>query len=350
MPFTPLLCVLALLPLQAGAFQENRIEHITVVEGQSLDLHCVVAGDSQSALEWKSPSGFLIFFNTWQGLRDPRYKLIHFSEDGLSIRLTNVTKHDKGLYSCFHYSEPIKVKQVNVTILDVPFKTLLEVSRIRVPNKEEKVILTCSTWGHRPRPRITWLLDNGVEVFGMSQIASKNCNSTSVLTVQRYSPNSAISCVIRHRVLRGGNVTLTLHLKDIRINLTYEGTVMKKPNILLPVLVTALLFALLIIVLLFMVKLWKAHRDWRKENDVSEQTLESNRSRPNEDQHGQEKNGHEKKISIHNICLFYPVVTWKTSKKYVIQRSCMRTSKDSEESQDSSVFEKQLPYVKETDL
>ncbi|XP_077644204.1 cytotoxic and regulatory T-cell molecule [Lonchura striata] len=62
-------------------------------------------------------------------------------------------------------------------------------------------------------------------------------------------------------------------------------------RLLLPALVAALVAALLLVVLLFLLKLRKAHGAWRRENDVSEQTLESYKSRSNEDSPGHEKNG-----------------------------------------------------------
>ncbi|XP_044295553.1 cytotoxic and regulatory T-cell molecule [Varanus komodoensis] len=455
-----LLCLLVLLPLH-GAFEEYQAEHQTVLEGQNLDLHCAFAGDGQSALEWKNPSGFVLFFNSWQGLKNQRYKLIHSSENSLSIRLSNIKKHENGVYTCLYYSLPVKRKLVNVTVLDAPIKSHLEASKISVPNENEKVVLKCSVWAPKPRPRITWLLDNGMEILGDAkhQQKGKNCNSTSTLIVYRYLPNSTISCVIRHKALGRRNVMTTLHFKNIKLaaesfsnplgfsttttekphhytglkktlntteasfstqapfsrsgeatlnsvvtrdlartlnrteensslptpfptsgratlnsstihgsgkilnvsegdlttqtpflstditldsqikngtNLTHDGIFLRKPNILLPALVTVLLVVLIIFVILFIAKLWKAHRKWKKENEVSEQTLESNRPRPNEDNHKQKKNRN--------------VVPWKTSKRYIIQDSCMRKSKNSEESQDSSVFEKQFPYVKRSDL
>ncbi|XP_058713046.1 cytotoxic and regulatory T-cell molecule [Poecile atricapillus] len=70
-----------------------------------------------------------------------------------------------------------------------------------------------------------------------------------------------------------------------------KSIVKKEKNLLLPILVAALVFVLLIIVLLFMAKLKKAHGVWKRENDVSEQTLESYKSRSNEDSPSHEKNG-----------------------------------------------------------
>nr|XP_016850211.1 PREDICTED: cytotoxic and regulatory T-cell molecule isoform X2 [Anolis carolinensis] len=291
---------------------------------------------------------------------------------------------DEGLYTCFYYSDIIQRKQVNVIVL-----------------------------GDSEHQR-----------------DAKKYNSTTILTVRKYTQMSSFTCIIHHEALRGGNLTATLYLKPFKsstdlapnatefstvtlrnspnytasdkifnategnltmptlstiteestlnfnstisngtlkilnategkfpawtpptsldsatvnsettngANLTYESIVGKKPSVLLPALVTMLLVVLSIIVLLFVVKLWKAHREWKKGNDVSEQTLESNRSRPNEDSKGQDKN--------------WKVVPWKTSKKYVIRGSCMRASKNSEGSQESSVFEKHLPYlIRETDL
>ncbi|KAJ6653967.1 hypothetical protein lerEdw1_007599 [Lerista edwardsae] len=320
---TTLLCLLALPPLQ-GAFQEAGVETVTLVEGQSLDLDCTVAGGRSSVFEWKNPRWFVIFFQGLRGLKDQRYKLVHYSKDNLRIRLSHVTTEDEGLYTCFRNGVPVKRKQVNV------------------------------------------LGDTKHQLQGRG----KKYNSTSTLTVHTYSQKSAVTCVVRHKSLRGGNLTTSFHLDRVGsgeilsrtegrshsekpspryetatpnysstthgTDLTYEEMVERTPNVLLPVLVSVMLTALFIAVLLFAVKLWKAHKVWKKESEASEQTLENNRPRTNEDSLDQEK-------KIHAAC-------WKVSKMYVIQKSCTKASKDSEESQDSSVFEKQLPYVKETDL
>ncbi|XP_064326776.1 cytotoxic and regulatory T-cell molecule [Phalacrocorax carbo] len=88
----------------------------------------------------------------------------------------------------------------------------------------------------------------------------------------------------------------------------------KENNLLLPILVAALIFVLLIIVLLFMRKLKKAHAVWKRETDVSEQTLESYKSKCNEDSPGHEKNGHavSQKSNMQYITEGYVEKTQKT--------------------------------------
>ncbi|XP_048368484.1 cytotoxic and regulatory T-cell molecule isoform X1 [Sphaerodactylus townsendi] len=392
-----------------------------------MDLHCVVLGDNTSVLQWSKPP-FTIFLGRHQGLKDKRYQLINSSVDRLSVRISNVTTDDEGLYTCYHYGAEGTAKQVNVTILAAPSKPLLEESTIRAHNKEEIIILRCSTQKSKPRPQITWLLDNGIELFGdthhQCEQNGKKCNTTSSLKVRTFNQKSTITCVVRHKALGGGNLTATIHLSHIKsttdtvpttsefgmttlehpwrytanilnmteenfrtqrsplsskadtpnstttngmsesenilnvtegnfgapttsarnetatqdlnstggTNVTYEGF-LKKPSKLLPILVATLLSILSVAVLLLLVKVWKAHREWKRENDSSDPTLENYKARPNEDNHAQNRH----------------VASWRSSKKHASEESWHTSSKKSEES-NGSVFEKQLPYIKGLDL
>ncbi|NWQ94888.1 CRTAM protein, partial [Burhinus bistriatus] len=279
-------------------------------------------------------------------LRDERYKFIHYSKDELSIQLSNVTVHDEGVYKCFCYSIPFKSKNKTVKVLAAPSNPVLEVSR----DTERSITLSCYTQGCKPQPQITWLLDNGIELPGDTkhnlEADGKKWTTTSVLRVLAYGPNSTASCIVRHQALREEKLMASFRFEDLprtgtagscsssypslslrggsdqptvpsavpedpvvtssastptqqnlqpNITSTYlksEGIKKKENNLLLPILVAALIFVLLIIVLLFMRKLKKAHGAWKRENDVSEQTLESYKSKSNEDSLGHEKNGH----------------------------------------------------------
>ncbi|XP_032085728.1 cytotoxic and regulatory T-cell molecule [Thamnophis elegans] len=394
----PWVWVLVLLSLQGISSQVLR-ERLTLEEGQNLDLHCVNSQGNTSALEWKDPSGFTIFFNDLQVTKDGRYELLHYSNDSLSIRLSNVTRHDEGLFTCLYYSENVGTKVVNVTIWAPPSKPLLEALKTTVNQTEENMLLRCSTQGSWPAPQITWLLQNGMEIFGNSQhqLEAKRFHSISNLAIYAFPQGCVISCVIHHKALGRRNLTVTLHLEhgkqkqkaegtfsiptlsptrktevqhpnttnesnptfnmgegnpttqtsfpstdtevwtNNQTNVAYRGFVEEQAHILFPGLVSILLLVLLIMVLLFVMKLWKAHSVWKKENNnASEQPIESYRPKASKALGGLEK----------NLC----VMPWRNSEKYTVQESRARTPKPSEGSQDSSVFEKELSHFKETDM
>ncbi|NXS93678.1 CRTAM protein, partial [Jacana jacana] len=267
-------------------------------------------------------------------LRDERYKLIHHSEDELFIQLSNVTVHDEGVYKCFYYSTPFRSENKTVEVLATPSNPVLEVSQ----DRERSITLYCHTRGCKPQPQITWLLDNGIELPGDTkhklEADGKKWTTTSTLRVLAYGPSSTASCIVRHQALGEEKLMASFWFEDLsrtgvplgseqptipsavpedpvvtstvstpnqqilQPNVTFtwqdlksEGIRKKEKYLLLPILVAALIFMLLIIVLLFMRKLKKAHGVWKRENDVSEQTLESYKSKSNEDSPGHEKNG-----------------------------------------------------------
>ncbi|XP_053943002.1 cytotoxic and regulatory T-cell molecule isoform X4 [Cuculus canorus] len=354
MTFTGMLHIAALLLMQ-GDFPRAGSETITLKEGEDLKLRCTLGSDNSSALQWLNPRGFAIFLNTQQALRDQRYKLIWYSKDELSIRLSNITVHDEGIYKCFYYSIPFKSKNTTVEVLAAPSNPVLEVSQ----NAESSIILSCYTYGCKPQPQITWLLDNGIELLVTTTQSDLNSStasapgypqhpgseqptilsagpkdpvftsSVSIPTQQNLHPDvtSAGSEVTSaaagkeepagsssYLVPNGtkaafsGNVTqqelprteapsptenvTVISITTFGQDLKSEGIKEKETKLLLPMLVAALVFVLLIVVLLFMRKLKKAHGVWKRENDVSEQTLESYKSKSNEDSSGHEKNGH----------------------------------------------------------
>ncbi|NXP55937.1 CRTAM protein, partial [Heliornis fulica] len=261
-------------------------------------------------------------------LKDQRYKLLHYSEHELSIQLSNVTVRDEGLYRCSYYSHPLKSKNTTLEVLAAPSNPVLEASQ----DGESSVTLSCSTQGCKPQPQITWLLGNGIEIAGDTkhklEADGKKWTTTSTLKVLAYGPNSTASCIVHHQVLSEKKLMASVQFEDLpktgtetasngnttenelpsaetsvpseNVSMTSlitfkqdlkSDTIKKKTNnLLLPILVASLILVLLIIVLLFMRKLKKAHGVWKRENDVSEQTLESYKSKSNEDSPGHEKN------------------------------------------------------------
>ncbi|XP_036599949.1 cytotoxic and regulatory T-cell molecule [Trichosurus vulpecula] len=357
----------------------NHTETLIVEEGQMLTLKCVISQAEESSLQWLSPSGFTIFFDKHPALKNRKYQLLHHSNDQLTINILNVTLQDEGVYKCLHYTKPVRTREVNVIVLATPSKPTLEASTIRTLNGKE-VLLKCFTKGSKPSPQITWLLSNGIELYGETQHTfehdGKKCNTTSTLRVRAYGENATANCLVRHEGLRGEKLVVPFRFEDlgpdsdsdsmenstlsfqsshyptepvieefssVDINTTgHEQTsrksdftteanpssvelTKKKHGILLLTLVSFLILVLFIIVQLFIMKLRKAHVTWKKENDVSELTLESYRSRSNnDDTSSQEKNGQS--------------FSQKYGMKYIITSYMERKSKNPKENiQDSTV-------------
>ncbi|KAF6080853.1 cytotoxic and regulatory T cell molecule [Phyllostomus discolor] len=300
---------------------------------------------------WWRVCSLLVWFPL-QALKNTKYQLLRHSPSQLSISVQNAVPQDEGVYKCLQYSDSVRTKEVKVTVLATPFKSTLEASVIRMQNGDEHVILNCSTTRSKPPPQITWRLGNGIEIYGETShqfdADGKKCNSSSTLRVHAHGQDSTVDCIVRHPGLQGQRLVASSRLEDLvtaqktasgalensslpsqdpqqststvsviedfktletdkeeeeqttqdpdlttGTNPHYQALMRKKSGILLLSLMSFLLFILFIIIQLFIMKLRKAHVIWKKENEISEHTLESYRSRSNnEETSSQEKNRH----------------------------------------------------------
>ncbi|XP_069874341.1 cytotoxic and regulatory T-cell molecule-like [Dipodomys merriami] len=363
-----------------------RIHHtgtVTVEEGQPLTLKCSTSLQKNASLQWQAPSGFTIFFNEHPALKDSRYQLLHHSATQLYLRVPRASLQDEGVYTCLRYSHTVSTQRVQVVVRATPFKPTLEASVIRRPNGDSHLVLRCSTKSSKPPPQITWLLGNHLEIDGATHHEfgpdRKKCNTTSTLVIHAADKSSQVSCVVQHEGLRGRKLVTPFRFEDwvadqgttaetlqrnplsshtsqrttaavsvmensttpeptqeeeeqptLDSGLTTEtdpqqaGLMRRKSGILLLSLVSLLIFILFVIVQLFIMKLRKAHVIWRRENEISEHTLESYRSRSNnEETSSQEKND---QTSLSWGCLGH-LLHWcseaKTDRKGTIQPLCL---------------------------
>ncbi|XP_069470186.1 cytotoxic and regulatory T-cell molecule [Ambystoma mexicanum] len=215
--------LLALSPAH-GYVQNTPTENVSVKEGHTLSLKCVGSASDSSPLQWSNPKGFVAFFNNRRVLKDTRYTLTHYSPQELTISLSAVTVQDEGVYTCLLYSHPVRTTRVHVTVQAAPSSPVLEV---RVNNLQQRVVLSCFTGGSRPPPRVTWLLENGMEVYGDTRYDFEpdgmKCNTTSTLTVRSYPQNSRAECVVRHESLGSEVLTAALKFTDVLTSTQQEG-------------------------------------------------------------------------------------------------------------------------------
>ncbi|XP_035637779.1 cytotoxic and regulatory T-cell molecule-like isoform X3 [Oncorhynchus keta] len=328
------------------------VQHLTVMEGETLTMKCRIRNAEGSHMEWKNPDGHVMFFNNQK------------------VSVSDVTFKDGGLYTCLHYIHKVPVvKWVNVTVLGKP--------KLEITEHNGKTAIKCSAVGNGHPPKISWLLESGLEIYAQPQyLLDKNTySSLDILHVQSYNRRVTLKCIVRHPALHnsslmnfvkiGQNPTEESHsttrashwlstgltevtttvsrwhstqvstetptatalnwpntegspasTPDLQLsthnwlsvsqtteNTPHNGTGHNSSNangsffndtetqkgtggsaLLLIFLVTGLILGLLVVVSLFVIKLRRAHILWKKvliitENDDSDQSVESNRSK-----------------------------------------------------------------------
>ncbi|XP_020341317.1 cytotoxic and regulatory T-cell molecule isoform X3 [Oncorhynchus kisutch] len=328
------------------------VQHLTVMEGETLTMKCRIRNAEGSHVEWKNPDGHVMFFNNQK------------------VSVSDVTFKDGGLYTCLHYIHKVPVvKWVNVTVLGKP--------KLEITEHNGKTAIKCSAVGNGHPPKISWLLESGLEMYAQPQyLLDKNTyTSLDILHVQSYKRRVTLKCIVRHPALHnsslmnfvkiGQNPTEESHsttrashwlstgltevtttasrwhstqvstetptatalnwpntegspasTPDLQLsthnwlsvsqtteNTPHNGTGHNSSNakgsffndmetqkgtggsaLLLIFLVTGLILGLLVVVSLFVIKLRRAHILWKKvliitENDDSDQSVESNRSK-----------------------------------------------------------------------
>ncbi|XP_055516633.1 cytotoxic and regulatory T-cell molecule isoform X2 [Leucoraja erinacea] len=200
MAILSVLCFLVFAALQANS-QSLQWKFITVLEGNSAVLNCTMKKSEGSYIEWKNPKQQVLYFNKKKELRDHRFKLVNYSTSQLIITLRDTTVDDDGIYSCLYYAHKIIKKQVHLTVLAPPSNPMLSVSKRSLKEK----VVRCITKGSKPKPQVTWLLNNRVELHGRTKYKQENNSAKyttiSILKLKRHNKNSRIDCLVRHEAL-----------------------------------------------------------------------------------------------------------------------------------------------------
>ncbi|TSK16161.1 Heat shock cognate 71 kDa protein [Bagarius yarrelli] len=302
-----------------GLTQCRALKQISVVQGTTLTLTCRLGKSIKSdKLEWRNPEGFILFFNKKKGLKDKRTELVSLTDSKFSVRMTNIQFKDEGVYKCIHYNHlTSSEKKYKVIVIGAP--------KVEKYEQDGKTMLKCSASANEHPPKLSWLLDNGLEIEAYPYYEFKNKDNkytaVSQLSVKIPEKRVSVKCLVRHSALYGSKLETFIHLgnqnqdastlsttvgstattvistlftstgfteshselettKTTGNDDTHFETRNKKGNsVLLVLLVTCLIICLVVVLVFFLVRLRKAHFAWKKENEESNQSEESSKSK-----------------------------------------------------------------------
>ncbi|KAI5099914.1 cytotoxic and regulatory T-cell molecule [Silurus meridionalis] len=145
-----------LLLITGGLTQCLALKHISVMRGDTLTLTCPIKS-MKDAVEWRNPDGLIMFFNK-----------------------------DKGA------------------------------PKLEKFEQEDKVIVKCSASANEHPPKLSWIMDNGLEIHPLPYYELKNASNkftaSSQLNVNIPKKRVTVKCVVRHPALYGSTVENFIHL------------------------------------------------------------------------------------------------------------------------------------------
>ncbi|XP_067617196.1 uncharacterized protein side-IV isoform X2 [Eurosta solidaginis] len=148
------------------------------------------------------------------------------------LKIDNVRIEDEGVYRCrvdFRNS-PTRNLKINLTVIVPPDRPIIygpsrhdKASNVESFNEGTDIVLACEVTGGRPRPNVTWYLDNTVidETFE-HRPDGKTVNHLSYPNIGRQHLNARLVCVASNTNLTPPNnkvVILDVNLKPVAVHI-----------------------------------------------------------------------------------------------------------------------------------
>ncbi|KAG9263608.1 cytotoxic and regulatory T-cell molecule [Astyanax mexicanus] len=202
------LCACALLMIVACVTRCLAVKRVIVKKGQTLTLNCPIKTlNGTDHVEWRNPNGFLLSFNTIKVLKDKRTEDVTLTQSQYSISISDITFKDGGVYKCMLYSKQVQSKRYRVIVLSGPMLEKTE--------HEDKTIVKCSASENGQPPKLTWLLDNGLEIEAQPNYVVENASNkytaVSLLHVKS-KKRTTVKCVAQYPTLHGATLLDFVHI------------------------------------------------------------------------------------------------------------------------------------------
>ncbi|XP_060764547.1 cytotoxic and regulatory T-cell molecule [Neoarius graeffei] len=226
MQITQSLGIRVLLLITGGLTQCLALKQVSVVQGHTLNLSCPLKNNinMSDAVEWRNPKDLLLFFNSHKVLKDKRNKFVTLTNSEFSIRVTNITFKDGGVYTCLRYNGQVSKKRYRVIVVGVP--------KLEKDEQEDTTIIKCSASANNHPPRLSWVMDNGLEIeahpYYELEKTSNKYTAVSLLNVKVPKKRVTVKCVVRHSALHGSQLENFIHLgnkdQDTSTSSKYSST------------------------------------------------------------------------------------------------------------------------------
>ncbi|XP_042621169.1 cytotoxic and regulatory T-cell molecule-like isoform X3 [Cyprinus carpio] len=301
-------------------------KYLTVAEGETLVLRCPRKNFSENGhMEWRNPQGHLLFFNDEKALRDSRSSIFILNNSEYTLHMSNVTLKDEGIYRCLLYDNKVISKTFKVKVLGIP--------KIEMSEYKDKTTIKCSAAANGPPPELSWQI-SGVEIEAVTTSTTKYSSTRDELQTDMITATSApfISSTAHVELssisestdvlptidsTTSNSIQVEEHSTATDISLTTHNTNssnspdefltkndtnlqdfgkrqdLKESSPLLILLVTSLVICLLIVVIFLLFRLRKAHLAWKKENEESDQSVESSKSKSSHEEKQSQERGRQ---------------------------------------------------------
>uniref|UniRef100_A0A1A9W521 Ig-like domain-containing protein n=1 Tax=Glossina brevipalpis TaxID=37001 RepID=A0A1A9W521_9MUSC len=152
------------------------------------------------------------------------------------LKIDTIRVEDEGVYRCrvdFRNS-PTRNLKINLTVIVPPERPIVykpnrheKISSVETFNEGSDIVLVCEVSGGRPRPNVTWYLDNSVidESFE-HRTDGKTVNHLSYPNIGRQHLNARLVCVASNTNLTPPNNKVVI----LDVNLPPERPIVYKPN------------------------------------------------------------------------------------------------------------------------
>ncbi|XP_076356581.1 lachesin-like isoform X2 [Tachypleus tridentatus] len=189
------------------------IPNVTIAEGRSLTLACVVENLEPYKVSWIHINRhMLLSLHDAVITRNPRFRITHNGHSTWVLHIDNVQKEDQGQYMCQINTNPMISQSGHVTIVVPPKIDDNTTSSDREVKEGSHVALQCRASGI-PTPNITWRREDNQQIMlGKKKVMKVVGDKLNIRHIKR-THMGAYLCIASNQVQPSVSKRILIHVK-----------------------------------------------------------------------------------------------------------------------------------------